>query len=147
MKQHTAPCSQPDSLATSSMLTVSDDGYIRLSFAELQAVCLTHLISGLDEEPPETITDGATPTEIVGYTEWLSNTMPSITIGWDWQLDVTHNDTALRKISEPRSNIMVRDSTGMDIGPARTAVLLDALIDVLDWTTVVRNHINVRYGK
>lgn len=85
------------------------------------------------------------PTEILGYTEWVSKTFPTITIGWDWQMDADHNHILLRRISEPRSNIMLQDSTGMDIGPAKTMILLEVLIDVLDWPIEVRNHIDIRY--
>lgn len=147
MNQHTTSSRRLDFSATFSMLAVSDDGYIRLSFAELQTVSLIHLISGLDEESPTTIPGGAMPTEIMGYTEWVSNSVPTITIGWDWQIDADHNRILLRKISEPRSNIMLQDSTGMDVGPAKTLILLEALIDALDWSIEVRSHIDIRYSK
>lgn len=147
MNRRTTSSWRLDSSATFNMLSVSNDGYIRLSFVDLQTISLIHLISGLDEDSPTTIPGGATPTEIMGYTEWVSSTAPAITIGWDWQMDADHNHILLRKISEPRNNIMLQDSTGMDVGPAKTLILLEAFIDALDWSIEVRNHIDIRYSK
>lgn len=146
MNQHTISSCNQDSLATLGRLAVSEDGYIRLQFMELQAICLSHLVSGLDEESPASTCDGAVPTEIAGYTEWISNTMPTITIGWDWQMLAENKRILLRKVGAPRSNIMLLDSAGMDVGPENTLIRLDALIDALAWPNEVRNQINVRYG-
>lgn len=147
MNQSTIQSCRPATSAAVSMLSVSADGYIRLSFEKLKTISLVHLISGLDENSPTITHSGALPTEIMGYTEWVSNTVPTITIGWDWQMDAVHNHILLRRISEPRSNIMLQDSTGMDVGSGKTMIMLEALIDVLDWPNEVRNHIDIRYGR
>lgn len=139
------PFCPQDSSAVVSMLSVSDDGYIRLSFAKLQTVSLIHLISGLDEISPTTISDSAMATEIMGYTEWISKTFPTITIGWDWQINTGSNQIQLQKIGKPRSNILIQDSTGIDIGTIETTTLLEALIDALDWAIEVQSHIETRY--
>lgn len=128
------------------MLSVSADGYIRLSFAELQAIALSHLISGLDENIPAAIPSGVTATDITGYTEWVSLTTPAITIGWDWQMGADHNGIQLRKISESRSNVMFKNEDGKDIGPEETMTMLEGLIDGLDWIDAVRSYIDQRYA-
>ncbi|MEO6147893.1 MAG: DUF4902 domain-containing protein [Sulfuriferula sp.] len=130
---------------TISMLSVSADGYIRLSFAKLQSLTLVHLISGLDENSTASIYSGAIPTEITGYTEWVNTTTPAITIGWDWQMHADQDRTLLHRISAPRSNLMLQDSLGIDVGPAKTTVILEALVNELDWSNIVRNHIGLRY--
>ncbi|MBU2571495.1 MAG: DUF4902 domain-containing protein [Gammaproteobacteria bacterium] len=147
MNRSTDQSWKQDSSAGINMLPVSIDGYIRLSFAKLQAVSLVHLISGLDENSPAVTPSAAIATEITGYTEWVNTSIPTITIGWDWQMNAAHNHILPRRINEPRSNIMLIDSTGRDIGPMKTMIMLEALIDELDWPIVVRNHIDIRYGK
>lgn len=147
MNQYINSPYQPEPSGTNSMFSVSDDGYIRLSFANLQTVPLIHLISGLDENSHSNVSAGATPTEIVGYTEWVSNPNPTITIGWDWKMEVVNNYILLRRISEPSSNIMLHDGNQIDIGQAKTVAQLEALIDALNWQIEVRTHINIRYAQ
>jgi hypothetical protein len=73
-------------ITLSPMLTISPDGYMRLTFEELQQISLVHLISGLDEDNSALLQEGATFAEITGYTEWAGITSPAISIGWDWRL-------------------------------------------------------------
>lgn len=136
-----------DSPASVNGLSVSDDGYIRLQFGLLQTIPLVHLISGLDDSNPITALEGAIPTEITGYTEWISNTVPAITIGWDWEMDADHGHILLRKTSVARSNILLQDLNGMDAGSAKTLDLLDTLVDELDWSIEVKKYIAARYRK
>ncbi len=126
-------------------LVVSVDGYIRLSFARLQQLPLLHLISGLDEQPPVTH-DGATSTLITGYTEWVSDTFPTVTIGWDWLLETRAGRLGLVRVSEPRSNILLQDSQGRDMAPAKSNVMLEALLDSLEWPEIVQAYIKTRYA-
>jgi hypothetical protein len=139
------PQNRQDSSITISMVAVSDDSYIRLLFAELQAIRLTHLISGLDADYPAPISSGAMPTTITGYTEMVSTTTPTITVGWDWQMDAAHNHIRLRRISEPRSNLMLQDISRVDLGAAKTIALLESFIDALSWQIEVQSHIDLRY--
>lgn len=80
-----------------SMMTLSDDGLIRLTLETLRTIPFTHLLSGLDVHdgsPP--ICEAASLDPISGYTEWLSTTSPAITLGWDWWLDVRSPGYRLR---------------------------------------------------
>lgn len=127
---------------------VSDDGYIRLSFAKLERTPLIHLISGLDESCPRTSSGDATPTEIAGYTEWVSNTSKvAISIGWDWKMEIVNSQILLRKINKPYSNIMLQHGHLIDSGQTKTAMQLESLIDTLNWQIEVRNYIDVRYAQ
>ena len=71
------------------IITIAPDGYIRLTFEEFRKISLIHLISGLDEDELVSLQEGATITEITGYTEWVSDTIPTISIGWDWAIQQT----------------------------------------------------------
>lgn len=128
------------------MIVLSEDGYVRLSFAEIQSVPLVHRISGLDEPTRPADSTGGLQTSITGYTEWVSTTDPVITLGWDWQMEAAHHTVSLRRTSDPRSNVMLLDPAGADLGPARTLVLLGALVDALKWESDVQRNISVRYG-
>jgi hypothetical protein len=129
------------------LLTISSDGYIRLPRAQLPSVQLEHLISGLDEDRPAMSPDGAVPTSITGYTEWLSKEQAVvISIGWDWQMDAGAGGMKLTMLFEPRSNIMLQDESGNDLGHVQTAATLAEWIDTRDWQTEVSCHIEARYA-
>ncbi|MES2316852.1 MAG: DUF4902 domain-containing protein [Pseudomonadota bacterium] len=129
------------------LFIVSTDGYVRLPTAQLQSVQLEHLISGLDEDRPAMSPDGAVPTSITGYTEWLGkDTAAVITIGWDWQMDPIAGEMKLTMLFEPRSNIMLQDASDSDIGDEATAKQLAQWIDTLAWQADVACHIEARYA-
>jgi hypothetical protein len=125
---------------------MSDTGYIRLSFAELQDVLIVHLISGVDEDVPAQTSDGAIATAITGYTEWISEGGHVITIGWDWQMQLEHEHVQLRRIGAPSSNVMLQTAARGDLGPVKTAILLETFIDGINWQSETLEFINVRYN-
>jgi uncharacterized protein DUF4902 len=124
------------------MIVISDDGYVRLADAALRAVRLTHHLSGLDQAP--TSNGGTRTTAITGYTEWIGETV--ITIGWDWRMHADSGVVALSRISEPRSNVMMLDANGADIGHDKTAAVLGSFIDRFAWQPEVQAYIDKRYG-
>ncbi len=119
-------------------------GYVRLSLADMRDIRLVHLISGLDEDTPQLAANGAVSTAITGYTEWITEGTPVLTVGWDWQMLAGADGIRLRRASEPRSNVMMVDSAN-DAGPLRTAAMLEDLIDAFDWQGKTLQHINIRY--
>ncbi|MFC3110465.1 DUF4902 domain-containing protein [Undibacterium arcticum] len=124
-------------------MAVSSDGYIRFFFPEIQNISIGHLISGIDQDAPLEISDGAHPTSITGYTEWVNQDVSNagITIGWDWQMSAIGGLTELSRISGPRSNVMLQSSNGKDVGYEQTSELLGAYIDNVNWQTIVLSHI------
>lgn len=124
-----------------------DTGYIRLSYAQLQKIRLTHLVSGVDEDGPDSSADSATTTTISGYTEWVSEGGLVLTVGWDWRVMPDGNDLRLRRLSQPCSNLMLQDATGIDLGPNKTATLLEIFIDGFNWQSETLQYINIRYSK
>lgn len=131
----------------SPKITLLDDGYVRLHLPTLQGLPLIHLVSELDvENHPSPLPHGAMLASIYGYTEWVSTTVPVISIGWDWRLDTTRIPPRLVRTVEPRSNLMLRDDQDRDIGPAKTAALLEPVVDALAWRDVVSEVINSRYS-
>lgn len=134
-----------DLMVTPTMLMVSEDGYIRLSFHELQRVQLHHLLSGLYETEANPPFQGVTQAIIAGYTEWLSDTSPKITIGWDWQMEFVDRRTRLNRVGMLHSNIMLQDAHRKDIGAEKSLLLLELRMDEMDWQSVVMEAIYLRY--
>ena len=127
-------------------IQVSRDGYIRLQPTTFRHISLVHLISGLDEEPePGPLTGGAQQSAIVGYTEWVSLESPVITIGWDWQLSARHGSSVCTRLAEVRSNVMLLDMEGCDLGPLRSSEILGETVDGREWSEEVLRAISDRY--
>lgn len=117
-----------------NMLALSNDGYIRMTLLQLQGIPLQHLLSGLDEDCSATI---------AGYTEWLSEGQPAITLGWDWCM-VGH--AKLQRVDEPRSNLMLVDEAGCDLGYDATLVLLGKFVDGMEWQKTTLSALEERYS-
>ncbi len=131
----------------SSIITISPDGYIRLTFEAFQQIPLAHLISGLDENNPALLQEGAIFAEVTGYTEWVSNTRPIISIGWDWTFQSSQVEGVYyKRTSQPRSNLMLVDAQQRDLGPNKTTALIETVVDELVWQIVVQDSISTRYA-
>lgn len=130
--------------STGMDISVSDDGYIRLSASSIHALAYIHLLSGLDEGD-EYFEEGAVSSEISGYTEWVSQTVPVITLGWDWFLDYRGGAQNLLRLGNPSSNVMVVDCNERDLGYGATMHLLCSLVDSMAWQSAVTDFIRQRY--
>lgn len=131
---------------TSTLPSVSADGYLRLTFQQLPGIPLVHLISGLDEYADPLGPQAAVVTDITGYTEWVGGGDPAISIGWDWQLPAGNSHPVLIRLSPPRSNLMLIDNISRaDLGQDKTTRLLEEYVDGLAWQQTVLSHLNLRY--
>lgn len=128
------------------MITLSDDSYIRLTLETFSATPLVHLLSGQDGDKPIHSQEGASLAHVSGYTERVSTTTPTITLGWDWGLDVSQGQPRYVRLGAPRSNIMLVDAMAHDLGPTKTSVLLETAIDALAWQEEVHKYIVTRYA-
>ncbi len=126
-------------------MRLSPDGYVRLTLEQFQAIPLVHLLSGLDPDEPLPLHEGASQTNISGYTEWVSETAPIITLGWDWRMEGSSGQARYFRTGFPRSNIMLVDDLWRDLCPANTAKLLEVAIDKTAWQAAVRLRIMDRY--
>jgi hypothetical protein len=126
-------------------IAVSDDGYIRLTADSIRSLIYIHLISGLDEGVESLQLEGAVTTHISGYTEWVSQTVPVITLGWDWFLDYSSGEQKLLRVGKPCSNVMSVDCNKQDLGYSATLDLLCSFVDEMDWQLAVMDVIRKRY--
>ena len=134
-------------LARAPMMTLSDDGLVRLTLDRLRTIPFTHLLSGLDEHDGSLLScEGAGLDPISGYTEWVSTTSPVITLGWDWWLDVSATPCIHTHIGAPRSNVMIVDAQHHDLGMPKTDAELERLIASWPWQGAVVHFIGSRYA-
>ncbi len=130
-----------------AMMTLSDDGFVRLTMRRLWTVSFVHLLSGLDEHDELARSfEGACLDLISGYTEWVSTTSPVITLGWDWWLDASSMALVYTHVGEARSNVMIVDASNRDLGRRKTDTTLATLISTFPWKTAVAEHIRSRYA-
>lgn len=132
---------------SADFVKVSLDGYVRMSWSMFMELPLVHFLSGLDDDPEHRIAEGDTETSISGYSEWLSISIPKLTIGWDWRLDSATGAPQYLREGWPRSNVMIIDAdNGRDLGDEVTAASLASRIDQIHWEYDVSNYIALRYA-
>lgn len=119
------------------MPTLSSDGYVRLSVDLLNNTPLIHLLSALDDDTPCHAAPQVLPPYINGYSEWISEGQPTLSIGWDWQASWQNHQLKCELIDTPRSNIMLINQQQHDFGHYATLDLLKHKIQMLDWQPAV----------
>jgi len=125
-------------------MRLSAEGLIRLTVDELTSTSLVHLSSGIDEQgQPARICGRAT--SISGYTEWISQQRPVITLGWDWCIRAASGSAHWQRLDSPRSNIIVVDGALRDMGWKRNLWVLASLVDALPWEEAASSAIAQRY--
>lgn len=112
--------------------SISPDGYIRLSLATLSKLPFTHLASDIDPDFLDELKTQTVAAQTAGFSEWTSDTSPAISLGWGWFI---HNQSR-RLLLAPdlvRSNVMLIDIHGYDLGTAVTSSLFGTWLAVYDW--------------
>jgi hypothetical protein len=111
---------------------LSSDGYIRLPFDQLSKLRFIHVGSDLDSHILADLKAQAVPATQAGFSEWVSDTTPPITVGWRWFV----HSSAKRVLQAPEainSNVMLTDLKGYDLGPVITANLMNTWLAIHDW--------------
>jgi len=114
-------------------MTYAPDGFIRLQYETLKVTGFSHIISVVEDEQTT-----AAQRILSGYTEWASEVVPRISIGWDWELSISGERASISKASTPRINVMLVDEAEDDLGFMQSVGLVDQFIDSLAWEHVVR---------
>lgn len=128
-------------------LKVSQDGYVRMSLSTFMELPLLHFLSGLDDDPVCHTVEGGTEASISGYTEWLSTSVPTVTIGWDWRIDLATGTPRYLREGWLRTNVMIVDTdNGQDFGDEATAASVASRIDQIGWENDVSKYIAMRYA-
>lgn len=116
-----------------------NDGRVRLPAAEVRRIRLVHLLSGLDEDGAP-CGEHAIAATITGYTEWISEEAPGVTIGWDLELLVSCGRLTLRRLDAPRSNLLLEPED-------QAERLLAEHVDSFDWQTEAMRHLLLHFGR
>lgn len=114
----------------------SPDGYIRLAFDDLTSLPFIHLFSFNDAGFHDELLAQAIPSVAAGFSECRSNTTPAVSLGWGWYV---HSQTS-RLLLAPdavRSNVMLIDKYGYDLGYVVTSGMLNAWFALFDWQSWV----------
>jgi hypothetical protein len=117
-------------------IITSRDGYIRMSLKRLAVLQFVHVASACDQTLLAELLADAVPAGAAGYTEWICKTAPFVSLGWDWYRDEVYR-RCLLITNEVRSNIMLVDSRGYDLGTQRSAHFIASWLGALEWQSVV----------
>ena len=119
-------------------MRVSTDGLVRLTFDELMSLPIFNLLSGLDADDSCMLASCGSSTTISGFTEWISRTHPTVTLGWDWCL-VSRSGTALwTRLGTPRTNVLLLREDGGEKTLALSLEQVGAVVDALPWACMVQ---------
>ena len=123
------------------MTLLSPDGYIRLTFADLVVLPFEHLFSEADSDFLAELRVQMIPAHLAGFTEWKSQSTPTVSLGWSWFVHA-QSDQLLLAPGPIGSNLMLRDEHGYDLGAPTTSELLSIWINALDWKDTVRKAVS-----
>ena len=131
-------------LGNAVMNALGKDGYMRLTLDEVLSVQFEHLVSGLDEDGEVAVPCGA-PTTISGYTEWVGQTDPPLTVGWDWVVEPGRGNAQWRRVGLPRTNVLLVDCSSGDFDWHISLEVLGTVVDTLAWQDQTKSAIEMRY--
>lgn len=127
-------------------LSPTNDGYIRLTKKFFGKINMRHLVSGIYMASRKLQNKVDMIDQIEGFTEWVSDTKPAVSLGWDWKLDVTENPPLYRRCGLPYSNIMLTDNSKANLDMNETERLITSTVDQLGWEKEVYDFISKTYG-
>jgi hypothetical protein len=116
--------------------TISSDGYIRLPLNDLSTLPFIHLASDSDSDFLAELQAQTIPALAAGFSEWMSETTPAISVGWGWYI----HSPSRRLLLAPdavRTNVMLTDIYGYDLGPTVTSNLFGSWLTIYDWQRAV----------
>jgi hypothetical protein len=96
----------------------------------------THLASEIDPDFLDELKTQTVAAQAAGFSEWISGTTPTISLGWGWFI---HNRSR-RLLLAPdaiRSNVMLIDIHGYDLGTTTTSHLFRTWLAAYDWQNPV----------
>lgn len=115
---------------------MSSDGYVRTSLATLSALPFIHFASDSDLEFLTELKMQTVPALAAGFSEWISTTAPVVSLGWGWFI----HSASKRLLLAPdivRSNVMLVDARGYDLGQKLTSSLCWSWLTAYNWQEAV----------
>ncbi len=118
------------------ILVISPDGYVRLSIEQLSLLPFFHLTSFFDSDFQEELQAQAIFCKVAGFSECRSDTTPAVSVGWGWYVH-SQSDSLLLAPDAVRSNVMLIDKYGYDLGNIITAGMLNSWLELINWQSCV----------
>ena len=110
------------------------DFYVRVREKALQTMALRHVQSEVEFRREPTLsrqTEGASTSALIGCSEWVTESDPPITAGWDWTITAL-GDVVLNPHSV-RTSLMLVDAQQGDLGHAASIKALLRCLERLAW--------------
>ncbi|WP_053007608.1 DUF4902 domain-containing protein [Pragia fontium] len=123
---------------------IMDDLRVKVHIDFFEHIEFIHLHSAVYEEPANQHFLGGVATVINGYTEWVSQTSPVISMGWDWELRYENACCQYVKIGPIFSNVVFHASEStspIQDEEAWTQQLLDNKIAQIEWQSKTGQYI------
>ncbi|MDF3035271.1 MAG: hypothetical protein K0S28_545 [Paucimonas sp.] len=109
-----------------------NDGYIRMNYSALSALPLDHLLTFSDEDFLLELYMQGIPAASAGFSEWKTDASTAVSLGMGWYVDASTGHILLAP--EPiRSNLMLIDRKGYDLGMPQTSSLLRNWLQSFNW--------------
>ncbi len=112
------------------------DGAIRLTRQQLFDTPIRIHDAALVNDHETQKTD--TITELAGYVEWVSDTQPALSIGWDWS--IVHGQYTLQ--GEPYVNFIIQSQDGKDFDSVACITNVTEFISQQKWRNALIQFLN-----
>jgi len=96
-------------------MKLGTNGLVFVEISELIHIPFKHVLTALDEDCPHGQADCGRIAAITGCTEWVSQTQPCLTAGWDWVVDERGSGERAWRLGAPRTNINLVGSDGLPL--------------------------------
>ena len=134
-----------DTLNEATGFTVSPDGYVRMTYDLLQKEVFQHFDSGLYLEQQNSTITNDKASEMCGYTEWITEGTPQLSMGWDWKFQHSATVPSFVMVGLPYTNILIQKDNFEDLSQQASLGLLSQHIESLNWSAPLLRHITKRY--
>lgn len=109
------------------------DFFVRLTVEHTRRLVWRHARTEIEEPGNDTrgnALDGQAST-LGGYSDWVTDTDPPLLISWDWEMRATGE--LVFNPHSIRTNLMLVDAQGRDLGHSRTQALARECLSRLAW--------------
>lgn len=127
------------------VLSLSDDGIVRIDFNAFKKIPLQHLCTELSNDDIVEKYEGDCSTELAGFTEWCSDTSPCISISWDWRYSYLTHSPCYIICGDTYSNLIFLDQNNKDMSVEQTDKLLKEFLSSFPWQITVKQALDERY--
>ena len=112
-----------------------EDNIFRLECSAFERSSLTLLDAGLYDDPTSLQSGSVAP--LNGYAEWVSDTKPAISVGFDWSF----RGGQLIFEGEPFANFILQTSYGDDLSNEANFAQIKASLESLNWQKTVLSYL------